>query len=304
MRSGLWTSTLAYGPPNAGKTALGVSAFWDWKTRTLLGDGKYIGFGREDNPALRIPEECRQLSSGASLRLTAPDLRSDKFITDFGKIVDAIMAAARRGQYLDALVIDGMSEFDLLFEAVYDNKNAGADKWDKWDALMSEMFAMMQRLDPIELRCDIIMTARVMERKKATVSKSGRSTRGDPSYINFDYYPSLRGSFRLHFPHYFNLVLYLETDMRLHAGLNRKVPAHILNMVRTGDYFVKNQWEYEWLLAGYPSYLLNTSFPAMKALLEQAAAREVQAADNLIQFGVNTAIEEEKEEKVANDSEP
>ena len=39
------SSTLLYGGPGVGKTAPALSSFYDWKNKTLIGDGKLITFG-------------------------------------------------------------------------------------------------------------------------------------------------------------------------------------------------------------------------------------------------------------------
>jgi hypothetical protein len=263
-------SSLLYGGPGAGKTATALSSFYNWKTGELFGHGKLITFGRENNPALNIPIECRQTPGGSSLHFSSPKLNDFSWVDKFEAACDGLLVAARQGNCLDALVVDGMSEFDLLYESVFQNNEAGGDKFAKWDALLNQMFAAMQRLDPVELNCDVFVTARVMEKKRGSVSRSGSTVAGDPAFLDFDYYPSLRGSFRLHFPHYFNLVLYMETQMKLvTAGelKGKRMPAHVLNMVRTGDFYVKNQWEYPWLRGGLPTQLFNPDWPDVREML-------------------------------------
>ena len=262
------SSTLLYGGPGVGKTAPALSSFYDWKNKPLIGDGKLITFGRENNAALALPDECRQTPGGGSLRFSSPTLDSLGWLDRFEAAANGLLVAAKKGVHLDALVVDGMSEFDLLFEAAFKG-----DKWDKWDELLNRAFAVMTRLDPEALGCDVFLTARVMEKKK---SKSGGRTTmaGDPDFLNFDYYPSMRGSFRLHLPHYFNLVLYMETEQRrVTQGplKGRMLPAHVLNMVRTGEFYVKNQWEYDWIRAGLPLQLLNPDWVQVKDMLNGLA---------------------------------
>jgi hypothetical protein len=267
-------ATLLYGGPGTGKTATAVGSFWDWKKKEMVGKGKYITFGRENNPALRIPEECRRMGEkGGSLRFTNPTMDSFDWVNRFEAAANGLLAAAKKGNTLDALVIDGMSEFDLLYEMVYANQGSG-DKFAKWDALLNQCFAIMQKLDPEELGCDVFVTARVMERKKERRS-SATVIPGDPEWINFDYYPSMRGSFRLHFPHYFNLVLYMETQMkRVTSGQlkGKSIAAHVMNMVRTGDIYVKNQWEFDWMKAGLPLQMVNPDWPKVKQMMDKLQA--------------------------------
>lgn len=235
------TSTLLYGGPGAGKTSLAVSSFWDWQKQEKICNGKLITFGAEDNPALAIPEECRHTDKGTPLRLTSPLLDDREFLNQFNLITRRFVQDAIEGNPLDVLVIDGMSEFDLLFEETFEDDD---NNFAKWNALLSQMFACMMRATHSALQAHVIMTARVMERKKA--KQQGRVTMaGDPAYLDYDFYPAMRGAFRQHMPHYFNMVLYMETDTGVRDG--KPIPIHVANMVRTGDYYVKNVWEHAWL---------------------------------------------------------
>ncbi len=249
-------SVLLYGMGGAGKTPLAVSSFWDWKRGRKICNGKYITFGAEDNPALMIPEEFRHTDKGTSLRLTSPLLDSTAFLTEFDRVTRRFVLDAEEGHPIDVLVIDGLTEFDLLFEETYADTG---DNFAKWNALLSQMYSMMLRTSHNVMGCPVIMTARVMERKKGTQSRT-MTIGGDPGFVDYDYYPSLRGSFRLQLPHYFGLVLYLETAQeKLQDG--RVVPTHIVNMYRTGDFFVKNQFEYAWIKAGKAAKLVNPDWP-------------------------------------------
>lgn len=259
-------STLLYGGPGGGKTALAVSSFWDWLRHELVvPNGKIITFGAEDNPALCIPQECRETAKGTSLRLTSPLLDGQTFLNDFDKITRRFILDAEEGHPLDVLVIDGMSEFDLLFEMSYQDE--GNDGYAKWNALLSEMFSCMMRATPQALGCPVIVTARVMEKKKAK-QIGNKTVDGDPGYMDFDYYPSMRGQFRLHMPHYFNLVLYMDTVGNLKTGK----PVHAASMYKgaTSEYYVKNCWEHEWLAADLPERVYNKMWPELWGMLTQA----------------------------------
>src|SRR3990167_8807042 len=177
------SSTLLYGDAGAGKTALGISSFWDWKAQALVAKGKFITFGGEDNPALNIPEECRELrgpnGERLSLRLTSPSLDSPRFLHEFRTIMNTLLAAAVNGVTLDSLVIDSLTELDLLFEATYARDES--NNFEMWNALLAEFFAIMMRCNYDALKCAVIMTARVMERRKAGQTKKG-ATAGDPTF--------------------------------------------------------------------------------------------------------------------------
>ncbi len=55
----LHISTLLYGGPGVGKTALATSSFWDYKKREPIEgrNGRLLLIGREENDALGIPDE-------------------------------------------------------------------------------------------------------------------------------------------------------------------------------------------------------------------------------------------------------
>lgn len=263
VRPGLWTRQLLYGPFGSGKSAYAVSSFWDWKNKTKLRNGRWITVGQEDNKALGVPEEMR-------VRLTSPSLNNNRFVSDLNAFTLTALKDAQAGKYsLDSIVFDGMSEFDLLWEGVYNQGHPDEDKFKKWDALLNECFNIMQRLDPNELGCHVLFTARVMEKKKAVQVRGAKAAGGDPDYIDFDYYPSLRGSFRLHFPYYFDIVAYVEQKLRFNKETKENEPEHVFNMIRTGDYEVKNNWEYGWLKAGHPTSLINPSFDDVLKILEK-----------------------------------
>ena len=272
-------STLLYGGPGAGKTATLVSAFWDWKQKVQVADGRLITFGRENNPALALPDELR-MAGPHSLRFSAPSLDNLDWLSRFEDVVDGLLLNAQKGNCLDVLVVDGMTEFDLLFEAAW-NQVKNGDKWDKFDDLLNRCFAAMFRLDHEALNCLVMVTARVMEKKKSKQA-GNKSIAGDPSFIDFDYYPSMRGSFKLHFPHYFNLVLYMETRMmRVTEGerTGQHLPAHVLSMARTGEFYVKNQWESDWLRSGYPLELVNPMWPGVHDMLVASMTKENDGTD-------------------------
>ena len=267
-------STLLYGGPGAGKTSLACSSFYDYNKGKIIANGKLITFGGEDNPALEIPEECRVIGDkGTSLRLVSPKLDSRGFADTFHLVLLKIMDDAKKGNPLDVLVIDGLSEFDLLYETT-----SSLEGFDKWGELLDRMFATMTLANHNVLGCQVIMTARVAEKRSARPGKSpGLATSNDPQHQNFDYYPSLRGQFRLHLPHYFGMVLYLETVQALAKDGPYKgkfVPKHITNVVRTGSFYVKNQWEHKWLNQGLPLALENVTWPGLWAMLTQVNTKE------------------------------
>ena len=265
-RDGYWGSYLFYGPPGGGKTDLLTSAFWDVRARREVARGKLITFGREDNPFLHIPESCRTTSGGASLRFVAPNLDNTTWLDRFDKFTTVLLDQARREAPLDVLGFDGLSEFDMLYERTFGGGDGDANKFAKWNGLMDKFFAIMQRLDPNELGCHVIMTARVRERKRGTDVEEKERARGmDEESAPFDHYPSVRGGFKDWLGHYFQNGFYVHTRK---PKVRTAAPEHVVQVVTMGDYWTKLQAERDWLAAGYPREFVNTGFYAIQHRLE------------------------------------
>lgn len=258
-----YISALIYGFTGAGKTTFGVSAGWDWKNKKQLRRMKWVRFGRERNNALAVPDSMQ-------IHLASPSLDSDQWIRDFSgllkqiKLENSRAIAEGKEPPVEVLVIDGMTEFDLMFEKVHKNLKGDSNKFGMWNDLLEECFSIMQMLDPEELHCHVIVTARVAANKEEKKDNKGTTiSAADPDYIDSDYYPSMRGSFRLNFPHYFDLVLYVERDTVAGSigGIKKNnVPVHRIRIVPDKKYLVKNHWEYHWLTSGKPDILDNPSF--------------------------------------------
>ena len=226
----------------------------------------------EDNPALEIPEKYRVLGKNErSLRLTSPLLDSRAFAEEFTNALLYIMRTADTDEAVDALVIDGLSEFDLMFETT-----GTLDGYQKWEELLEKFFSIMTLAHHDSMKCPVIMTARVAEKRSARMERGKQVSAGDPGFMNFDYYPSIRGSFRLNLPHAFSAVFYLETEERMAEEgpyQGQMLPYHIVNMTRSGKFYVKNQWEHKWLKAGLPLRLANTKFPKLWERLQSLSLR-------------------------------
>jgi len=272
-------SMLPYGYTHAGKTALGVSSMWDFKKGKKVRDGKWVTIGREDNAALGVPEEMR-------IRLTSPDLSSLKFADDLLSLLKQIrrenLACRKEGLPLkvQSFFLDGMSEYNLLFEKAYDEMGIGKGSFDKWNALLEKQFATMQLLDPTELGgCHVIVSARVQERRKGTADRKTNQIIGEDSDNIFDdFYPAVRGSFRGHFPHYFDMVLYMERDVvaaKVKGVLKNNVPVHRIRLAPDAEYLVKNKWEHKWVEDDEaPDVMDNASFDDILDIIKRLDSKE------------------------------
>ena len=56
--------TMLYGRAGAGKTALAVRSFWDWKEKKQVAKGKLITIGKQDNHEIEVPQESRETELG------------------------------------------------------------------------------------------------------------------------------------------------------------------------------------------------------------------------------------------------
>ncbi len=265
QREGYWGSFLLYGPAGAGKTKWPVSAFWDGKRE--IARGKWVTFGREDNPFLLVPESCRTTASGASLRFKSPNLEDQNWLKKFDTFTKALLDQCRRDHPLDVLVIDGLSEFDLLYENTFPQGSGRENNFAKWMGLMDAFFAALQRLDPDELGCHVIVTARVMQRR--VDDDEARAVKAGEIMPLPDFMPSIKGSFKDNLSHYFNNVFYLHT---LPGQTKTAPPQHTLNVLTNGNYLTKLQGETEWLAAKYPRTLVNSNFYDVQHRLENILA--------------------------------
>jgi hypothetical protein len=245
-RPGFWISMLAWGPSNAGKTTLGVSAGWDRHKKQELCRMKWVTFGREDNPALNVPEEMRKQGS-TSLRLTSPLLDSRQFEKDLTELTTYYLKQAQQGRHeADVFIFDGLSELDLL-----EGMTSNLTGFDRWDELLATMYGAMMRTDPAALGAHVIWTARPAVKRSPVKNNLGQVIApGDPDFLASKYIPSVRGQFRQYVECYFNLTPYLDSQLGQHE----------IHFMSGKDFNVKNVWEESWKNAGKPSALVNTDF--------------------------------------------
>jgi hypothetical protein len=259
--SDLYLSKLNYGFAGAGKTFDATSSFWDHEKGDFKRKGYWIVFGRESNKRITMPTiTLDQVAKGehGQIKFGSPDLNSDEFARKFSEFCRALYKANQgKDKKFESIVIDGMSEFDLLYETVHHNVYGDGNKFAKWDDLLGQFFSAFQILDPDEINAHVVMTARVREVKKKTDIASG-----DGDFIPTSYMPSVRGQFKTYMPHYFNLVTYFDTTTRMAQvnGKNQRVGVHQAHMVPEDDYLVKNNWADLWVKAGHPSIITNGDF--------------------------------------------
>jgi hypothetical protein len=272
-------SVLVYGDAGVGKTYLGVSSFWDPRKLEKIREGRWLLIGREDNDALGVPEEMIR-------RFVSPKEQPMKFANDFATYVEALVAQSRKGNGLDAIFVDGWSEWNHLLLWEFDKSGQSQSQWDAFDQAKDRFFSAIQMLHPRELGAHIIATARVDEKRKGVFNKrTGELTGADPDYINFKYVPAMVGWAKKNMAHYYDLVVYAEAepgDIKV-GGKIRKGIHHNYYVLPSGDFLVKNRWEHRALAAGLPDHLTNATFDSLLEYIDKATtvkpAPETQDAD-------------------------
>ncbi len=265
-------AVLIYGFTGAGKTLFGLSAGQNWEDGTEIRPYRYLQIGAERNKAVTIPDANVK-------RFTSPQLDSIRFmdeLIDYLKMVKSTnMKAMAAGDEIpiQAIILDGVSELGLLFENVHKTVEGTGNKFKVWDAMQEKLFALMQLLDPEELHAHVVVTARVGERRRELKDNTGRVMNpGDPEYMASDYYPALRGGFRLNLPHYFDMVLYIERTLgavEIDGKRKTNYPIHQIKMVPNREFLVKNTWEHRWLEHDGIATLDNPSFDDVLNILEK-----------------------------------
>lgn len=273
------TRTLIYGPAAGGKSYFGNSSWWDSKKREKVEgrDGLWITFGAEDNPTLHIPEENRK-------RFTSAGLDDLRWLQDFHKLAKGLVAAYKQNSKpaVYSIVIDGFSEFDLLYQQVLqtvDEAEISKNQFHVWKNMMAQFFTILQLLHPINTGAHLIATARRGEVKKYVQRQVGSGQdKAQWQVEESDWFdgaeasPSLHGGFRRDIPHYFDYVLYTETDTKIATEGPRKgqkVPVHRLYTMKGGDVYIKNNSEEQWLDSDYPLVLENATFPKFLEIVEK-----------------------------------
>ena len=266
-------SMLLYGGPGVGKTALAVSAFWDWKRKKQIRDGRLLLFGCESNPALEVPEKLIK-------RFVSPESNPVKFSEDFMLYMRAAVREAAKNKGPEVFVFDGFSEWDVLWSLDTELRNKGALGF--YGRKKDEFIAFVQLRNPEVLGAHVIGTARVTERKKGIRGRDGSYlVEPDPEYLEFKYIPAMQGWAKENLPHYFSYVFYMETDIgpvKLPSGkIIPKAPVHKVYTLPTGDFWVKNIKEHLWVPAGLADNLTNPSFDDILSILENLSRVEQPA---------------------------
>jgi len=268
----LFVANLVYGYAGAGKTYYCTTALVDnpsSREAKRIRRGKWVTFGRESNPALHGLGEDH-------IALVSPLMDTTQFADDFVRLGEQVykenMRAIKAGNPVpvEALVVDGFSEFDLLYEQIV-RKGAGGNKFLPWNELLTKVLGMLQLLDPQTLRCHILATARVTEKRRAMKDKSGDIiVPEDAEYISA-YHPSMRGQMRDALPHYFNLVFYLDRVTKLVTvdKVTDKASLHRINLVPDEEFLVKNNWETQWIKEKKPRELLNPTFDQVLGIINE-----------------------------------
>ena len=240
----LHISTLLYGGPGVGKTALATSAFWDYKKREPIEgrNGRVLLIGREENDALGIPDEF-------IVRFPLPQNDPIAFAEEFELYLKALNGPKGREAGVTDVVIDGFTELCYDFTYAYRESRQPRDQFEVYREWQRAFISFMQLLHPKTIQANVIGTARVAELRKGSTTSRGAAVKGDPEWMDeFKYYPSMEGWARHNMGHYFNMVLYLEQDTvtAIIGGKPVKIPSHTTHLLGGGDYWTKNIYTHLW----------------------------------------------------------
>ena len=270
-------SFLLDGGPGTGKTATAVSAFYDWKRKKQIRNGRLIVIGDEPlNESLGLPDELVR-------RFTSPSDKPLKFLDDLDSYLKKFIETnrtAKGDKHVEVMVFDGASELITAILHEHQQKNpASKDKWAKFDEAKERFIDIMQYLSPHESGAHLIMTARVDQRKRALETKDGKIiTPGDPAWMeDFEYVPAAEGWTRKNIGHYFPFVFYMDYGkgvMKLPDGKLKDVVTHDIYLLPSPKLaaWVRNNYEYPWLQKGLPERLTNPDFDTILNLVEKAAS--------------------------------
>ena len=266
-------STLLYGGPGVGKTALATSAFWDFRTREPVEgrNGRLLLIGREENDALGIPDEN-------IVRFPLPQNEPLTFAQDFEVYLRALNSPKGREAGITDIVIDGFTELCYDFTYAYRESKDPRDTFEVYREWQRAFISFMQLLHPKSIGANIIGTARVAELRKGSTTARGSAVKGDPEWMDeFKYYPAMEGSARHNMGHYFNMVLYLEQGVQtaIRSGKPVKVPTHMSHLLGGGDYWTKNIFSHLW--GDHPPTLENPVWEDIEEVIN-----EIVGVDNIL----------------------
>ena len=260
-------SAVFYGGPGAGKTRVLASSMFDFKTGKVIRKGRLLQFGRERNISVtrRLPPEMIK-------RFVSPVDQPDKFVGDFSAWLMAAYRAAKKGDGLEVIALDGWTEFDVLFNQVKTTEGAMLKHFGRVKDSFIQAFEM---LDPELMHAHILSTARVDEWKKAITKADGDElVRSDPDWMDYRYFPAASGWAKKNLSHYNDFVIYVDQDrgLKMVDGKAKQGFVHKYYMLPDGDFWVKNSLEEEWINAKAPVYLTDPTFDDILRHVETVGA--------------------------------
>jgi hypothetical protein len=277
------TRQLVYGPAGAGKSYYANSSWWDSKNKKNIDgrEGIWVTFGGEDNVTLGVPEKNRK-------RFTSAGLDDKKWLKEFKALGLGLQAAYQKTSQaaVYSVIIDGFSEFDILFKQITENieeEEIKRNQFHVWRELLSEFYSALLMFQPDRTGAHLIATARRGEVKKYVQRSVGNPKMGGKSWtVEEDEWfngaeaaPSLHGGFKKDLPHYFDFVLYLDTITITapagHPRAGQRIPVHEMETMRGGDVYVKNIAEEGWLNSNHPTRLINTNFDEFMGIVNEVS---------------------------------
>ena len=248
LPSGRGLRWLLFGAEGSGKTHLlaGISRLTD----------RYLYLDNEGSAtAFPMPRYTKEHPYGL---LTLTPERAGEVL---GIVTDGIKAAAQGKPPWDALILDGLTEHQLVrAQAIGVQRHKEDAKEDPkvlsmrgWGLLLGDLLTLAQHLIVLsDFGTFVGVTA-------------GVEVENDPKSGGLEARPFCQGAFGRNVGRYFDVVTYVK------GVTENKLPKHIYHMLKTGPYRVKNRWEAEWLALKLPAETTNASLELLLGYIQQAA---------------------------------
>lgn len=186
---------------------------------------------------------------------------------EVNKIVeDGIRAAASGAPLWDAVILDGLTEHQLVrSQAIAAQRHKEDAKEDAkvlsqrgWGLLLSDLLTLAQHLIVLsDYGTFVGVTA-------------GVEIENDPKSGGLEARPFCQGAFGRNVGRYFDIVTYVK------GVVENKVPKHVYHMLKTGAFRAKNRWEAEWLATKLPAEVTNPTLELLLGYILQAAKHKLE----------------------------
>ena len=181
-------------------------------------------------------------------------------------VLDGIRAAASGVPLWDAVILDGLTEHQLVrSQAIAAQRHREDAKEDSkvlsqrgWGLLLNDLLVLAQHLIVLsDYGTFVGVTA-------------GVEIENDPKSGGLEARPFCQGAFGRNVGRYFDVVTYVK------GVVENRVPKHTYHMLKTGAYRTKNRWETEWQALKLPAEVTNPTLELLLGYIQQAAKHKLE----------------------------